>query len=105
MKLKELRQKRWFKIISNRYVLLLLIFAFWMFFLDSNSWLIHHELDQEVNELKENKEYYQNEIAKDRATIEKLNDSFELESYARQHYYMKRAEEDIFIIEYDTIEN
>lgn len=105
MKLKELRQKRWFKIISNRYVLLLLIFAIWMFFLDSNSWLIHHELDQEVNKLKDNKEYYQNEIAKDRATIEKLNDSFELESYARQNYYMKRAEEDIFIIEYDTIED
>jgi cell division protein FtsB len=104
MKLKELRQKRWFKIISNKYVLLLLIFGCWMFFLDSNSWLIHHELDQEVNELQENKEYYQNEIAKDRTTIEKLNDSFELESYARQHYYMKRADEDIFIIEYDTIE-
>ena len=104
MKLKELRQKRWFKIISNRYVLLFLIFAFWMFFLDSNSWLTHHELDQEINELQENKEYYQKEIAKDGATIEKLNDSFELESYARQHYYMKRANEDIFIIQYDTID-
>lgn len=104
MKLKELRQKRWFKIMSNRYVLLLFIFAFWMFFLDSNSWLTHHELDQEVNELRENKEYYQKEIARDGATIEKLNDSFELESYARQHYYMKRANEDIFIIQYDTID-
>ncbi|MFO8148079.1 MAG: FtsB family cell division protein [Bacteroidota bacterium] len=104
MKLKELRQKRWFKIISNRYVLLLLIFAFWMFFLDSNSWLTHYELDQEINELQENKEYYQKEIAKDGATINKLNDSFELESYARQHYYMKRANEDIFIIQYDTID-
>ncbi|MCM4159305.1 septum formation initiator family protein [Antarcticibacterium flavum] len=103
MKLKDIRNKRWFRILSNRYVLILLIFAFWMFFLDSNSWLIHHELDQEINELQSNKEYYKKEIAKDRTVIEKLNDSFELENYARQNYYMKRPNEDIFIIEYDTI--
>ncbi len=103
MKLKELRNKRWFKILSNRYVLILMIFAFWMFFLDSNSWLVHHELDQEINELQTNKEYYNKEISKDKLIINKLNDSFELESYARQNYYMKRPNEDIYIIEYDTI--
>lgn len=75
-----------------------------MFFLDSNSWLVHHELDQEINELQTNKEFFRKEIAKDRIIIEKLNDSFELESYARQNYYMKRPNEDIFIIEYDTID-
>lgn len=104
MKLKELRSKKWFRIISNRYVLVLLIFTFWMFFLDSNSWLTHHELDQEINELKENKEYYQKEIAKDRTIIDNLNDSFELENYARQNYFMKRPNEDIYIIQYDTID-
>ncbi len=103
MKLRELRNKRWFKILSNRYILILLIFAFWMLILDSNSWLVHHELDQEVNELQTNKAYYQKEIGKDKTIINKLNDSFELESYARQNYYMKRPDEDIFIIEYDTI--
>ncbi len=104
MRLKELRRKRWFKIVSNKYVLLLLIFAFWMFFLDSNSWFIHHELNEEIDELETNKEYYQKEIAKDKSAIEKLNDSFEMESFARQQYYMKRADEDIFIIQYDTID-
>jgi len=104
MRLKELRSKRWFKIVSNKYVLLLLIFAFWMFFLDSNSWFIHHELDEEIDKLETNKGYYQKEIAKDKSTIEKLNDSFEMESFARQQYYMKRADEDIFIIQYDTID-
>lgn len=103
MNLKQLRQKRWFKIISNRYVLLLLIFTFWMLFLDSNSWLIQRELNQKVDELNTNKEYYKKEIAKDRTTIESLDDSFELESFARQQYYMKRPNEDIYIIEYDTI--
>lgn len=104
MKLKDLRNKKWFKVLSNRYVLILLIFAFWMLFLDSNSWLIHNELDQEINELQTNKEFFNKEIDKDQTVINKLNDSFELESYARQNYYMKRPNEDIFIIEYDTID-
>ncbi len=104
MSLKKLRSKKWFKIISNKYVLLMLIFGGWMLFLDSNSWLIHRELDEEVDKLQINKEYYKKEIAKDKATIDKLNDSFELESYARQHYYMKRSNEDIYIIHYDTLD-
>ncbi len=103
MKLKDLRSKKWFKILSNRYVIILLIFAFWMLFLDSNSYLIHNELDQEINELQTNKEYFKKEINKDQTVINKLNDSFELENYARQNYYMKRPNEDIFIIQYDTI--
>ncbi|WP_108172043.1 FtsB family cell division protein [Christiangramia gaetbulicola] len=104
MKFKDLRKKSWFRIISNKYVLISLVFAGWMFFLDTNSWFIHHELDQEINELQDNKEYYQKEIAKDKAVIEKLQDSVELEKFARQKYYMKRPNEDIYIIEYDTID-
>ncbi len=104
MKLKELRKKPWFKFISNKYVLLSLIFAGWMLFLDSNSWLIHHELNQNIDELQGNKEYYQKEIAKDKAIIKQLKDSVELEKFARQKYFMKRPDEDIYIIEYDTID-
>lgn len=104
MKFQEIRRKKWFKVISNKYVLLGLIFVGWMFFLDSNSWFIHHELDQEIEELNRNKEYYQNEISKDKAIIEQLADSIEMEKFARQQYYMKRPGEDIYIIEYDTID-
>ena len=104
MNLKELRQKPWFQFLSNKYVLLSLIFVGWMVFLDSNSWFIHHELDQELNELEDNKKHFQNEISKDKTVIEQLQDSVELEKFARQKYFMKRANEDIYIIEYDTID-
>lgn len=104
MKLKDLRKKPWFRFISNKYVLISLIFAGWMIFLDTNSWFIHHELNQEIEELQNNKEFYQTEIAKDRAIIDNLHDSVQLEKFARQKYYMKRPNEDIYIIEYDTID-
>lgn len=100
MSLKELREKKWFKIISNKYVLMLLFFGIWMFFLDSNSWLVHRELDQEINDLNNNKKYYQTEINKDKAIIKGLDDSFELEKFAREEYFMKRENEEVFIIEY-----
>ncbi|GGZ61888.1 MULTISPECIES: FtsB family cell division protein [Mesonia] len=101
MGFKELREKRWFKIISNKYVLILLVFGIWMLFLDSNSWLVHNELDEELDELNNNKAYYQKEINKDKAIIEGLNDSSELEKFAREEYFMKREGEEIFIIEYE----
>lgn len=100
MKWKDLRKKKWFLVASNKYVIVLLAFIFWMLFLDSNSWLIHHELDSEIKDLEKNKAYYLNEISQDKAIMEQLNDSLELEKFARQEYFMKRENEEIFIIEY-----
>ena len=100
MKLKEIRKAKWFRVISNKYLLVLAAFLFWMLFLDSNSWLIHHELNSEIDALEKNKQYYVNEISKDKAVIDKLSDSLELEKFARNEYFMKRENEEIFIIEY-----
>ena len=89
-----------FAIFLNKYVLIILVFVVWMLFLDTNSWLIHRELDQEIKELKNNKEYYQKEIVKDQRNIKTLKDSNELEKFAREEYFMKRDNEEIYIIEY-----
>lgn len=104
MKWKNLRNKTWFRIASNKYVLVLLAFIFWMLFLDGNSWLIHRELNLEIEELEKNKSYYLDQINADKAIMEKLSDSLELEKFARQEYFMKRENEEIYIIEYDTLD-
>ncbi len=100
-KFSEIKQQKWFKFISNKYVLIVLLFFVWMFFFDTNSWFIHKELDDDIEALKENKEFYQNEIKKDKAFIEKMQDSNEQEKFAREKYYLKRENEDIFIIEHE----
>ncbi|GHA44297.1 hypothetical protein GCM10007103_26910 [Salinimicrobium marinum] len=105
MKLKQLRNKKWFRIASNKYLLVMVAFIFWMLFLDSNSWLVHRELDMEVNDLNKNKEYYLDQIASDKAIIDKLDDSLELEEFARREYFMKRENEEIFIIEHAEEDN
>lgn len=100
MKWNELKKKTWFKILSNKYFLVTLIFVIWMLFLDTNSWLIQRELNQEKKELLDNRAYYLEEIEKDKRTLQRLNDSIEIEKFARENYYMKRPNEEIFIIEY-----
>ncbi len=90
-----------FAIFLNKYVLIILVFIIWMFFLDTNSWFIHRELDQEIKELKDNKEYYKKEIVKDQKSIKTLKDSNELEKFAREEYFMKRDNEEIYIIEHE----
>lgn len=56
-------------------------------------------LNKEINELEDNKEYYQQEIAKDKQSIKNLKNPGQTEIYAREKYYMKKDSEDIYIIE------
>ena len=86
---------------KNKYVLIIMLFAAWMLFLDSNSWLTHLELNNEIEALEENKKYYEKEIVKDQKVINKLNDSQGLEHFAREEYFMKKENEEIYIIEYE----
>ena len=99
MKFNELKQKRWFKILGSTYVIILICFAVWMIFFDTNSYFIHKELDEDINALEENKEFYKKEIEKDKKFLDKLQDSNEIEKYAREKYYLKKEGEDIYIIE------
>ena len=56
--------------------------------------------------LENNKEIYKDEIKDDKAFIDKMKDSNEVEKYAREKYYLKKENEDIYIIEHqDSIKN
>jgi cell division protein DivIC len=100
VKLSELKKNKWFKRLSNRYFLILLVFAVWMVFFDANSFFVHKELNDEINELKNNREYFQKEINHDKGFIDKLKDEDEMEKFARETYYLKKENEEIFIIEH-----
>ncbi|WP_406684738.1 septum formation initiator family protein [Seonamhaeicola sp. MEBiC1930] len=92
---------KFFKPFKNIFILILVAFAVWMLFFDTNSWLIHHELNTDIEDLENEKEYYKKEIEKDNENIKKLSTEEGLEKFAREEYYMKRENEEIFIIEYE----
>ncbi|NER10836.1 Cell division protein FtsB [Muriicola jejuensis] len=106
MGLKDLRKKKWFSIATNLYVVVLTAFVVWMVFFDTNSLLIHRELQKQINDLEKQKEFLKSEIEKDRKTLELLSDPEELEKFAREKYYLKKKEEEIYLIEYeDSLKN
>jgi len=101
MGLKALKQKKWFKIAANTYVLVLTLFTIWMAFFDTNSLLLHYELKQEVKKLQEQAEYFKKESEKDKKEIEKLSTLEGKEKYAREQYHMKKDNEEVFLIEHE----
>jgi len=105
MTLKQLRHQKIVRFLSNKYVLVLLVFVIWMLFFDENSYLTHRELNKEKSKLEKSIQYYKKEISKDKKNIKQLKDSNLLEKYARETYFFKRDNEDVYIIEFDTIKN
>lgn len=97
---------RYFKSFKNIFVIILVIFTIWMLFFDANSYLMHRELNNEMQDLEDEKEYYKNEIEKDKKAIQELSTEEGIEKLAREKYYMKKENEEIYIIEYeDSIKN
>jgi cell division protein DivIC len=98
--MKKLRENPWFKLATNVYVLIGLFFVIWMVFLDTNSLLIYLNLERKLTEINDQKTTLERDIATDKKTLLQLNDSIELERYAREKYNMKRKNEDVYLIEF-----
>ena len=76
-------------------------FVVWMLFFDENSYLIHRELNAEIEKLETSTSYYKKEIEKDQKMIKDLENPKSLEKFARETYKMKKKEEDIYIVEFE----
>ena len=94
--------KSWLNPYRNIFLVVSLIFIFWMLFFDANSWLIHRELNKEIENLNSKKEFYKKELQRDTKELEALKTEEGLEHYARETYNMKRENEDIYIIAIDS---
>ncbi|MDO4727533.1 MAG: septum formation initiator family protein [Bacteroidota bacterium] len=90
------------RLFSNKYILISTLFVIWMLFLDNASYLDHRVLNKQIKELENNKAYYMQEIDKDQKQIKDLSQPEKIEQYAREQYYMKKDNEEIFIIEYQN---
>ncbi len=96
-------KNRLLKLIKSTYGVIITLFIIWMIFFDSNSLIIHYELNNNINELDDQKSYYEKEIADDNIELQLIQSDSGLEKYAREKLLMKKDNEEIFLIEYDTI--
>lgn len=98
--------KKYLNPIKSFYVIGIIVFAVWMLFFDTHSWLLHKDLNKDIEDLENEKKYYLNEMKKDKKAIKALSTEKGIEKVARETYYMKKPNEDIYIIEYqDSTKN
>ncbi|PDH53957.1 MAG: septum formation initiator [Cryomorphaceae bacterium MED-G14] len=96
----KIKNNRYFKLFSNIYFITFTIFLFWILFFDSNSILVNLKLQKEINQLNERKAELEDQISIDKKIISSLQNIDSLERYAREKLYMKKENEEIYIIEY-----
>ena len=70
-----------------------------MTFLDTNSFLIHKELNDDINMLESEKKELEKKIFSDKQMIENLNNLDSMEAYGRKNYNLKKENETIYHIE------
>lgn len=87
------------KVFINKYFLTFVAFVVWMTFFDSNNILTRQKFNEKLGDLRQEKNFYREEILRDSTLTQKLlTDSLALEKYAREKYLMKRDNEDVFIV-------
>ncbi len=75
------------------------IFAVVILFLDPNNLLVTFKLAHQVHSLHDEETELQEAIVQDSINAASLKDNLDaIEHYGRENYYMKRADEDIFVI-------
>ncbi len=84
------------KSFFNKYYLAIFAFVIWLSFFDRYSLITQYKLTQSVNELKEQKTDYEEQLKAalvERKTIEK-----DIEKYGRERYLFHRPDEEIILI-------
>ena len=102
MVVEKIRKNKIIRFLINKYIIILAAFIVWMFFFDANVQL-NKEFKKEIKELNNTINFYKKEINEDKKIITELQDSLQLEKFAREKYLMKKENEDIYIIEFDTL--
>ncbi|SDE48043.1 FtsB family cell division protein [Riemerella columbipharyngis] len=103
IKKKSLAMRFFMKYIVNKYTMTILGFIVWMIFYDNNSYLVINELNGAINKYEQERAYYKSEYEKNDSLYRKLMFiKSEKERFARENYFMKKPDEQIFILVADS---
>lgn len=96
---KRIKNWRIPRVLLNRYVFSLFVFLVWMTFFDQNNLFVQQERLSTLRDARQKIEFYEKETEKTEVQLEELMSSDQtLEKFAREKYYMKKPNEDVFVI-------
>jgi cell division protein DivIC len=90
-------------IITNKYLITGIAFAVWMMFFDRNDLPLQIRRIRDLNKIERNEKNMAIQIANTQKELELLKTNPEtLEKYAREKYLMKKDNEDLYIVTFDS---
>jgi pyrimidine deaminase RibD-like protein len=91
--------KKILKIKGLKYIVATVIFVVVIVFVDENNLLVTMRLHRQVNRLHAEECALREAIVQDSINAANIKDNLDaIEHYGRENYYMKRSDEDIFVI-------
>ena len=86
-------------VIRSLYFIAGILFIVWMLFMDDNNLFNQYRRRHELSVLTEKRKFYIEQIDHTQKELSELtSNTATQEKFAREHYWMKRDNEDIFII-------
>jgi len=90
-------------IFTNKYLVTGIAFAVWMLFFDRNDLPLQIHRLRELNKLEQNQKNMALRISDTKNELDLLKTNPEtLEKYAREKYMMKKDNEDLYIVTFDS---
>lgn len=97
--MKNFKDSVFWKIIKNKYIIVCFVFFLIILFLDENNLFVIRSLKKDVAQLEYTIDTMQQGIYQDSLQAERLKYNLDtIERYGRENYYMKRKNEDVFIV-------
>ena len=94
---KKISKLPWF--ITNPFFVVIILFSVWMLFFDESNLVTQYRKYCELADLREKRKFYVDQIKQtDKAYAELTTNPATQEKFAREHYWMKRDNEDVFVI-------
>ena len=94
MILDRLKIRKW-----GKYAITILVFAVVFLFIGEQSLVQFVRRGREIRHLEEQRDLYQEGAEKAQREIHALHQTDSLERYAREQYYMHKANEEIFLVD------
>ncbi|MEO5907839.1 MAG: septum formation initiator family protein [Ginsengibacter sp.] len=90
-------------IVTNKYLITGIAFAVWMMFFDRNDLPLQIRRIRELNKIEHNEKNMALQIANTQKELDLLKTNpATLEKYAREKYLMKKDNEDLYIVTFDS---
>ena len=85
------------KAVLNKYTISFVFFIVWIGFMDQHNLVTQYKLSSALHEMQDKQDHYEKQIKETRMKREQIENN--REKFAREKYYMKKANEEVFIIE------